>query len=342
MLSSIRRTGPATSSSTSPGRSSARARSSSTPGQRTRPRSYVPSRSSWHGRAPGRVNLIGEHVDYLGGLVLPAAVDRFTEVWARPAPEWSIESDVPGGLGYVKAIGEELRADPHAVQVTSQVPPNAGISSSAALLVALAAAIRPDMDGKQAALACQRAEQKATGVQVGVMDQFAAALGRRGHALLLDCATLDYRAVPFTDELVIAVVDSGQHRNLAHTPYNKRRREAEAGKPKRKRHVDSEINRVHAFVQALEEHQLEKLGQLLKESHISLRDDFEVSTKEVDALVEKAWSIYGCLGARIMGAGFGGSIIALIRRGSERIFVAQIGRPVILCATAGGAYTTPA
>jgi galactokinase len=140
---------------------------------------------------------------------------------------------------------------------------------------------------------------------------------------------------------VIAVIDSGQHRNLAHTPYNKRRREAEEGKPKRRRHVDSEIQRVHAFVQALEEGNFERLGELLKESHVSLRDDFEVSTKQVDAVVEKAWSIYGCLGARIMGAGFGGSIIALVRRGSERIFSAQMGRPVILCATADGAYTAP-
>ena len=213
---------------------------------------------------------------------------------------------------------------------------------AAALLVATAVGLRPEMDGMEAALACQRAEQKATGVQVRVMDQFASALGRRGHALLLDCATLDYRAVPFPDEVVIAVIDSGQRRNLAHTPYNKRRREAEAGKPKRKRHVDSEIARVHAFVQALEDGQFDRLGELLKESHISLRDDFEVSTKEVDALVEKAWSIYGCLGARIMGAGFGGSVIALLRRGSERVFEAQIGRPVIICATADGAYTKPA
>ena len=171
------------------------------------------------------------------------------------------------------------------------------------------------------------------------MDQFASALGRAGHALLLDCATLDYRAVPFPNELVIAVIDSGQHRNLAHTPYNKRREEAMKGKPKRKKHVDSEIERVHAFVQALEEHNFDRLGELLKESHISLRDNFEVSTKQVDALVEHAWTIYGCLGARIMGAGFGGSIIALLRRGSERIFTAQMGRPVILCATADGAYT---
>ena len=296
----------------------------------------------WHGRAPGRVNLIGEHVDYLGGVVLPAAVDRFTDTRGAPDKEWKVNSAIKGGLDYVRAIGEELEAPPQVVNVASDIPPGSGLSSSAALLVAVASGLAPDIDGKQAAVACQRAEQKATGVQVGVMDPFASALGRRGHALLLDCATLDYRAVPFPDELVIAVVDSGQHRNLAHTPYNKRRKEAEAGKKKRRKHVDSEIERVHAFVQALEEHQFERLGELLNASHVSLRDDFEVSTKEVDALVEKALTIYGCLGARIMGAGFGGSIIALLRRGSERIFVAQIGRPVILCATADGAYTTPA
>jgi len=292
----------------------------------------------WHGRAPGRVNLIGEHVDYLGGVVLPAAIDRFTDVRGVPHNKWSVHSEIGGGVDYVKAIGEELGAPPQIVNVASDVPPGVGLSSSAALLVAVASGIAPEISGKDAALACQRAEQKATGVQVGVMDQFACALGQRGHALLLDCSTLEYRAVPFPEDLVIAVIDSGQHRNLAHTPYNKRRREAEQGKPKRKRHVESEIERVHAFVQALEEGNYERLGDLLKESHLSLRNDFEVSTKEVDALVEKACSIYGCLGARIMGGGFGGSIIALVRRGSERIFAAQVGRPVILCATADGAY----
>ena len=294
----------------------------------------------WHGRAPGRVNLIGEHVDYLGGVVLPAAVDRFTDVRGAPDGKWSVHSEVGGGLDYVRAIGEELSAPPQIVNVASEIQPGVGLSSSAALLVAVASGLAPDISGKDAALACQRAEQKATGVQVGVMDQFASALGQRGHALLLDCATLEYRAVPFPDELVIAVIDSGQRRNLARTPYNKRRREAEQGKPKRRRHVDSEIARVHAFVQALEERKFERLGELLNESHASLRDDFEVSTKEVDAIVAQATSIYGCLGARIMGAGFGGSILALVRRGSERIFVAQLGRPVIFCATADGAYVS--
>jgi len=252
--------------------------------------------AAWHGRAPGRVNLIGEHVDYLGGVVLPAAIDRHTRVSGRKAREWSIESDIGGGLSYVRAIGIELGVPPQAVAVDSDVPPRSGLSSSAALLVAIAAGLHPELDGKEAALACQRAEQRATGVHVGVMDQFASALGRRGNVLLLDCSTLDYQTVPFPDELVIAVIDSGEHRSLADTPYNERRREAESGHPKRRRHVESEIARVHAFVDALHERRFERLGVLLKESHQSLRDDFEVSTPNVDALVERAWGIEGSWG----------------------------------------------
>ncbi len=284
------------------------------------------------------MNLIGEHVDYLGGVVLPAAIDRHTRVSGRKAREWSIESDIGGGLSYVRAIGIELGVPPQSVAVESDVPPGSGLSSSAALLVAIAAGLHPELDGKEAALACQRAEQRATGVHVGVMDQFASALGRRGNALLLDCSTLDYQTVPFPDELVIAVIDSGEHRSLADTPYNERRREAESGHPKRRRHVESEIARVHAFVDALHERRFERLGVLLKESHQSLRDDFEVSTPNVDALVERAWGIEGCLGARIMGAGFGGSILALIERGREQAFAEAMKREVIFCATADGAY----
>lgn len=195
------------------------------------------------------------------------------------------------------------------------------------------------MRGKDAALACQRAEQKATGVQVGVMDQFASALGRRDCALLLDCATLDYELIPFPDEVSIVVIDSGEHRNLANTPYNQRRREAESGDPRRMGHVRSEIARVHSFVEALRARDFKRMGDLVKESHRSLRDAFEVSTKNVDAVVEQADAIDGCYGARIMGAGFGGSILALVDQRKTEQFVTSIHRPAIVCATADGAFT---
>jgi galactokinase len=277
-------------------------------------------------------------VDYLGGVVLPAAVDRHTDVTGRLAADWSMDSHVKGGVAYLRALGEELGVPPQAAKVQSDIPSGSGLSSSAALLVAIAAGLRPELGGVEAALACQRAEQRATGVQVGVMDQFASALGRRGYALLLDCGTLEYRAVPFPEELLIAVIDSGEHRSLARTPYNERRREAEAGQPNRRRHVVSEIARVHDFVDALDNRDFERMGRLLKESHRSLRDDFEVSTPNVDALVEKAWVAPGCFGARIMGAGFGGSILALIQRGSEKALASAVGRPVIVCSTADGAF----
>ena len=297
----------------------------------------------WTARAPGRVNLIGEHVDYLGGPVLPAAIDRFTTVRGAPAAAWSLESEVPGGLAYALALGEELGAGPHALQVASEVPPGVGLASSAALLVAIAAGLRPDLDGVEAARACQRAERRASGVGVGIMDQFVSALGRRGHALLLDCDSLEHRFVPFPEDLVMAVLDSGVRRRLSETPYEQRRREAESGMPKRRRHVESEIARVHEFAAALAAGDRRRLGALLRASHVSLRDDFEVSTPVVDALVERAWAAPGCLGARLVGAGFGGSILALVDSEARDRFVEALdGVPVRLCRTADGAYVSGA
>ncbi len=297
----------------------------------------------WRARAPGRVNLIGEHVDYLGGPVLPAAIDRFTTVEGAPARAWSMASEVPGGLAYALAIGEELGAAPHALRVTSEVPPGMGLASSAALLVAIAAGLRPDLDGVEAARACQRAEQRASGVRVGIMDQFASALGRRGYALLLDCDRLEYQLIPFPEDLVIAVLDSGVRRRLSDTPYDQRRREAESGMPRRRRHVESEMARVQEFAVALAAGDRARLGPLLKASHVSLRDDFEVSTSAVDELVERAWGAPGCLGARMMGAGFGGSVLALVEaEAADRVVAALADVPVRLCRTADGAYTTQA
>ncbi len=292
----------------------------------------------WRGRAPGRVNLIGEHVDYMGGLVLPCAVDLHTTVAGVAAGDWEVASDVPGGLPYVRAVAERLGAGPQRVEIESQVPAGAGLSSSAALLVAVCAGLAPELDATEAAVLCQEAEQSATGVMVGVMDHYAAALGRAGFAILLDCQELRATYAPFPETASIAILDSGVRRNLAETPYNERRREAQAGMARRVRHVRSEVERVRAFAEAMERADLAAMGRLLRSSHESLRDDFEVSTPAVDAIVETAWAVPGCLGARMMGAGFGGSILALVEAGQEERFRAAIGRPVIFCRTADGAY----
>jgi galactokinase len=290
------------------------------------------------GLAPGRVNLIGEHVDYAGGLVLPAAIDRFVAVACTEGQDWQAVSDDGDALPYLHALAGELGRGPLRAWVAADLPIGAGVSSSAALLVAAAAALEPHLDGREAALLCQRAEQSATGVMVGVMDQFAAALGRAGFAILLDCTTLETRYLPFPDDILIAVVDSGIRRRLADTPYNLRRQEFEAGMPRRRRHVETEIQRVREFAAALEAGRRDRLGPLLVASHGSLRDDYEVSTPEVDALVERAIALPGCLGSRIMGAGFGGSVLALVEAGREAEFVAGIGAPTLICHTADGAF----
>ena len=295
--------------------------------------------TAWTGRAPGRVNLIGEHVDYVGGPVLPVAIDRFVTLRGHAAPQWSVRSETPGGEPYLQALAEELGVGPQEVSISATLPAGDGLSSSAALLVAFAAGLRPDAGGAEMARVCQRAEHRATGVGVGIMDQFVSANGIRGAALLLDTATLEYRPVPLPPTLRIAVIDSGVHHRLADTPYNERRREIEAGLPKRRRHVDSEIERVGEFVEALERDDRSRLRSLLLTAHQSLRDDLEVTVPETDAIVARAAQLPGCHGARQMGGGFGGSVVALVDDGATEALIAAFpDRFVLLCESADGPY----
>jgi galactokinase len=270
--------------------------------------------------APGRVNLIGEHTDYSGGLVLPVAIQLGITLSFERADEIAITG--PGSERYVEAVAAELaelgRRDVGVRgKVAADLPQGAGLGSSGALEVVLALALCAVADFElspfELVLACRRAEQRAVGVPSGILDQAASLLGRADHALLLDCGTLEHRWIPLPQELAILVVDSGERHTLEVSGYAKRRRELEAGDPRRVRHVGTENERVHATVEALERKDLSALGPLFAESHASLRDDYEVSTARLDRLVDAALAA-GAIGARLTGGGFGGSIVALAER----------------------------
>jgi galactokinase len=286
-------------------------------------------------RAPGRVNLIGEHTDYSGGLVLPVAIDLGIGLTVRPAERIALVSDgdrielVADGSGevrgwgrYVGAVAQELaRLGRPAVglegAVEADLPQGAGLGSSGALEVAVALALCAvaefELDPLELALACQRAERRAVGVPSGILDQAASLLGREGCALLLDCGTLEHRWVQVPQELAVIVVDSGERHSHEGSGYADRRRELEAGDPRRVRHVTTENERVRELVAALEGSDLRALGELFAASHASLRDDYEVSTPTLDLVVDAALTA-GALGARMTGGGFGGSVVVLAER----------------------------
>ena len=301
----------------------------------------APVLTSW---APGRVNLIGEHTDYSGGLVLPAAVELGVTVTVDAASdEISLVSAgfgaaapfAPDGAGpsasgwarYAQAVAAELaELGRPAVGLTgsveSNLPAGAGLSSSAALEVAVALALNAvagfELEPLELALACQRAELRAVGVPCGILDQAASVLGADGHAILLDCSTLEYRLVPVPERAAFVVVGSGVRRSLEGSDYAVRRRELERALDgarddvslRRLRHVRTENERVRLFAAAFEAGDLQVAGRLLGESHASLRDDYEVSIPELDLLVALAEEA-GAYGARLLGGGFGGSILAL-------------------------------
>jgi galactokinase len=299
--------------------------------------------------APGRVNLIGEYTDLVGGPVLPMAIDRGITLACEPAERTTIASDAAAAdwLRYVDAVEREL-AELGRPQIgmrgslTSTLPIGAGLSSSAALEVVVGLALCSLADFALAPLelagAARRAELRATGVPCGIMDQAASLLGRAGHAVLLDTGTLAFEHVRLPPELAVVVVDSGTTRALEHTGYATRKRELEEGHPKRVRHVESESARVHATVRALRDGDRIALGRLFRESHASLRDDLEVTTPELDAIVEAAYAA-GAVAARMTGGGFGGSAVALVDATAADAFVARFERAFV-CRAADGARET--
>jgi galactokinase len=298
--------------------------------------------------APGRANLIGEHTDYNEGLCLPFAVELGVTVTAKLRDgDEVVSADLDEDDPYLRGAVAELRGagldvPGCAVDVSSDLPREAGLSSSAALCVALVLALAraagSEPESVEVARMCSRIERDWTGADTGLLDQLASLLGEEGHALRLDMRTLEAAPVPLElGEHFLAVVESGATRSLAESGYNERREEcrraAEAlgieslrdagggeGLPapldRRVRHVIGENERVDSAVAALAAGDMARLGELLDASHASLRDDYEVSVPEVEEAVA-ACREAGALGARIMGGGFGGSVIALFQPAAE-------------------------
>lgn len=325
-------------------------------------------------RAPGRVNLIGDHTDYTGGFVLPMAIDRecLLAVTAGPAGRVRARSlEFEGALdvatdgrddprevkprwgGFVAGVVQALVARGAAVPglelaISSTVPAGSGLSSSSALSVALTMALADaaglELGDDDVARAALDGEIRATGVPGGLMDQLASVHGIVDHALLIDCRDLHIEPIRIPEDLAVLVVHSGVKRTLAGSAYADRRAATEraaallgvaslrdaqlddADDDPRARHVVTENARVLAFAAALRDGDVDALGPLLLASHASLRDDFEVSTPELDLLVD-AFLAAGALGARLTGAGFGGCVVALAARAdAERVLYLTAAR----------------
>jgi galactokinase len=331
-------------------------------------------------RAPGRVNLIGEHTDYNDGFVLPAAIA--SSCWVAIAPridrklvvhsdnfgetvEAALDSLTPHAsskwanypLGVAWALeraGYRLRGAN--IYIAGEVPLGAGLSSSAAVEVstgyALLDASGYQIDRKQLALICQRAENEFVGARCGIMDQFVSCHGRAGHAVLLDCRSLDFRLLPLPTEIDLVICNTMVTHDLAASEYNARRAECEEAVRrlgevppgiralrdisvaqlsehralltptlyKRCRHVITENTRVHQAASAFESGDIGALQQLMADSHRSLRDDYQVSCSELDTMVEIASRQRGVYGSRMTGGGLGGCTINLVDKSDSDEF----------------------
>ena len=314
--------------------------------------------------APGRVNLIGDHTDYTGGLAMPIAIELGTEVSYRSDPRSSVVELASTNEQQPAKVPVDLPADSIEIamllpewsrhlagvvcalrpgsggsgEVTSELPVGAGLSSSASLGVACALALGFTGSPRELALSCRQAEELATGVATGILDQLAIASGIEGHAMVMDCQSLELRHVRVPPEVDVVVVHSGSERTLAGTAYGTRRDECRAAEAeigplracrppdvdrlrdpllrRRARHVVGENARVRAFAGAFEHEDLREAGRLMNHSHQSLATDYDVSSPELDQLVGWLQGLDGVFGARLTGAGFGGCAVALARPGA--------------------------
>lgn len=352
-------------------------------------------------RAPGRVNLIGEHTDYNDGFVLPMAIDRFVWIAFRPRMDRrvrleslefddrldldlrSLRKGPPAWGEYVRGVAWAIQASGRRLRgwegvMSGDVPIGAGLSSSAALELAAArvfsAVSAMTWEAEEMARQAQRAENDWVGVRCGLMDQLISAAGQEGQALLMDCRSGRHEPVPIPPGISIVVLDTGTRRSLSDSAYNQRRaeceaaaaalnvgslrdvslsafRSAEASLPeplgRRARHVVGEIDRTLRAAEAMRRGDATELGRLVDASHASLRDDFEVSSSELNAMVAAAHEQPGCLGARMTGAGFGGCAVAIVQSEAAAGFLEGVppryeeltGRPgtAIRCVPSGGA-----
>ena len=334
-------------------------------------------------RAPGRVNLIGEHTDYNDGFVMPAAIDASTSLAIAPRAdrtiriyseqfneEFAFSLDVKSTprkrwTDYVQGVAVILSQTGFKVKgadvlIDSTVPIGAGLSSSAALEVvtgfALLRTANQEIDLVKLAKLCQRAENEFVGARVGIMDQFIACLGEAAHCLMIDCRSLQYKKLPVPLEAGLVICNTMVKHELAGSEYNRRRAECEQGVTllsqhisgiralrdvspsqfqqhggklpevvrKRCRHVISEIKRTEDAAVVLERHDLAAFGELMKQSHASLRDDYEVSCRELDVMVEIALRQEGIYGGRMTGGGFGGCTVNLVKNEAIPKFIAKV------------------
>jgi galactokinase len=338
-------------------------------------------------RSPGRVNLLGEHVDYNDGPVLPAAIDRAVSLFAAPSRDdriqlhaldlgqtttFTLESlrnklsldgekladwaHYPAGVAWALDDGGLQVSGIEAVY-TSDIPIGAGLSSSAAVEVAFALAWQAfgawEIESMELARLCQKAENEYLGLASGLMDQFACIHGIADHALFFDTRSLEWKPYPLPEGTVLVIADSGGRRNLSTSAYNERRKACEEAVTilreyipgmrslrdisppefaaystllpdvikRRAEHVVKEIHRVETAVVALRKKETKAFGAMMFAGHASLRDLYEVSTPELDALVEIARKLPGCYGARLTGAGFGGCTVNLVDEEAAPAFI---------------------